>query len=105
MGTVRKLCVGRDRGLWGGGTEEGVDRIKKEALAKIDRSPNEGSLLIITGFIWSEVVPFAFWLNPFENGMALVSAERPRAPAWLTEAWGGKARDASPFVVISPFAK
>jgi hypothetical protein len=79
-------------------------RIKKEALAKIDRSPNEGSLLTVTEFMWSEVVPFAFWLNPFENGMALVSAERPRAAPWLTEAWGGGARDASPFVVTSPFA-
>ena len=43
-------------------------------------------------------------MNPFENGIALVSAERPRVAAWLTEAWGTRARDASPVVDISPFA-
>lgn len=83
--------------------EEVGGGIKKEALAKIDRSPKEGSLFTVIGFIWSGVEPFAFWLNPFEKGMALVSAERPRVAAWLTEAWRG-ARDASPLVVISPFA-
>jgi hypothetical protein len=68
-----------------GGVGEGVPRIKKEALAKIDRSPKEGSALIATGFIWSIEATFACWLKLDEKGAPFMSAERPRARAWLTE--------------------
>ena len=56
--------------------------IKKEALTKIDRSPKEGSALMAVGFIWSIL---ACWLKPDEKGEPFMSAERPRARAWLTE--------------------
>jgi hypothetical protein len=61
-------------------------KIKKEALAKIDRSPKEGSALIAIGFIWSIGAMLACWLKPDEKGVPFMSAERPRVRAWLTEA-------------------
>jgi hypothetical protein len=62
---------------------KGVGRIKKEALAKTDRSPKEGSALIAMGFIGPTL---ACWLKLEEKGAPVKSAERPRARAWLTEA-------------------